>query len=262
MIYISRNRTDENGRTIAPNKQWFKKAEIATKNAKADSENHEFDAGIYAADIVRAALEELFHDKCAYCEHPLPETDWNVEHFRPKGRVAENKNHPGYYWLAYDWANLYPSCVPCNQRRKDKPRWGDLTYGVTGGKADQFPLVDGNTQVTTPNGNISKEKKLLLDPCSDDPERHLTYLVNGEIVGRDQYGEVTIQICNLTRKRLRDRRRGKVLSVIVFLEMIRELKAKNNHLLAQKLQDTLTKNSCSFAGLTREIFSRPEQFGI
>src|SRR5215468_8122036 len=77
-------------------------------------------------------LNRLFRNKCAYCEEKLSGQPGDVEHFRPKGRVCDatfrqvfidhprwgrNIAHPGYYWLAYDWDNLLPSCADCNRFR-------------------------------------------------------------------------------------------------------------------------------------------------
>lgn len=144
-------------------------------------EDHKFDASIYANDEVRSALEKLFHCKCAYCECPLEEIGWNVEHFRPKGRVFEREDHPGYYWLAYKWENLYPSCIPCNQLRKHKPTWDDPHKGETGGKADQFPLQNEKTRAMTRDSDLIRENHLLLDPCKDKPEEYLTLDIYGQI---------------------------------------------------------------------------------
>jgi len=44
-------------------------------------------------------LQELFHSTCAYCESTITHTAFgDVEHYRPKGKVAEDPDHPGYYW--------------------------------------------------------------------------------------------------------------------------------------------------------------------
>ena len=151
MIHIDRDRADEQGRPIRPGASWFARAARGRERAAAEAGAHEADPGIYADDWVKAALEELFHRKCAYCEAPIgAEADWNVEHFRPKGRVAERHGHPGYYWLAYEWLNLYPVCEHCNQRRKDRPLWGDLQFAEAGGKQDQFPLEDEATRAMAP----------------------------------------------------------------------------------------------------------------
>ena len=73
-----------------------------------------------------------FHGKCAYCEQVVTgDQHGDVEHYRPKGAVTDAENqtvyvvvdgqhraHPGYYWLAYDWKNLLPACIRCNQLSK------------------------------------------------------------------------------------------------------------------------------------------------
>ena len=153
MIYIDRDSFDENGLAIRPNDDWFNDAAIATEQAIEDGRRHEV-TDLYKHPQVRMALERLFHDKCAYCEWQLTGgADWDIEHFRPKGRVAEREDHPGYYWLAYTWWNLYPSCAHCNQKRKDKARWADPVELPAAGKLDQFPLHDESTRVMSPTNN-------------------------------------------------------------------------------------------------------------
>jgi len=266
MIYIDRSRTDEGGQPIRPPGKWSVKANKATQAVIRDPGNHEFENGIYADDLVRATLEKLFYNKCAYCEQRLPESAWNVEHFRPKGSVAESRNHPGYYWLAYEWENLYPACVPCNQRRRDKPIWGDLREGITGGKADQFPLKNEGTRVYEPGKNIKREKKLLIDPCQEDPEAHLTFGINGEIVGLDEYGKATIGICSLARRRLMELRAQKIKGAVTMLELIRDSQSRGDRTLVRRLQtlmdEFLLSHGCEFAGVVRAIVGNPEAFGL
>src|SRR5690349_1720738 len=73
----------------------------------------------YRQYAVCKALDELFHGKCAYCESVYRAVDaLDIEHYRPKGGVTEDDDHPGYWWLAGVWSNLLPSCPPCNQLRK------------------------------------------------------------------------------------------------------------------------------------------------
>jgi len=96
---------------------WMTRAANKTTDAINDGPAHVV-TDLYRDPNVKAALEKLFNYKCAYCETPgFAGFSWSVEHFRPKGSVAEDRSHPGYYWLAYTWTNLYPSCVFCNQRR-------------------------------------------------------------------------------------------------------------------------------------------------
>ena len=199
MIFIERNHKDENGNHIKPSEAWLEKAEEAKNIAINERENHKPDDKVYGHIHVRAALEKLFYDKCAYCESKITVSEWNVEHFRPKGRVAERPGHPGYYWLTYDWDNLFPACAFCNQRRKDKPRWGDLSYGKTGGKSDQFPLEDEETRAMSHNDDIYNEVALLIDPCYDDPEWYIEYGVLGNIssIENNPFGIAAINVCNL-----------------------------------------------------------------
>ena len=96
--------------------------------AFARGEEAKIKEALYKAQ--KQALLDLFNGKCAFCETPIREgMHGDVEHFRPKGGVIEEdgskakyldkkgveRDHPGYYWLAYDWRNLLPSCQLCNQ---------------------------------------------------------------------------------------------------------------------------------------------------
>ena len=153
---------------------------------------------------VRDKLNEYYHYKCAYCEMGGGKVD--IEHYRPKGKVKEDAAHSGYYWLAYEWSNLLPSCKDCNRE---------------GGKKTMFP-VSGNrvTQPTfLPNGKLNKkdcqvdhtylleEQPNLLHPEIDDPKIHLTFKIAPKCEGIDlgfvtNRGEETIRICDLNRKEL------------------------------------------------------------
>ncbi len=268
MIHIDRNRNDEAGTPIRPPQEWFDDAEDAREIAIREMGNHDPDDNIYGNNIVRAALEKLFYDKCAYCESEVSGVlDWNVEHFRPKGRVAERDDHPGYYWLAYDWENLYPSCTFCNQRRKDKPRWGDPTYAESRGKMDQFPLED-ETMRTMSHNDIKQETPLLIDPCIDNPEEYLGYDIHGQVFALDDSlrGQATIDICHLRQRRLRDRRIKMINAVVDFMQMIRDLEARGDNIDADKLRDLVRlhflNDSCEFAGASRAVINDPDAFGI
>ena len=74
-------------------------------------------------------LKYVFYNKCAYCETTEVGYISDAEHFRPKGQVRNKSGivktfdvdgvseitHPGYFWLAYHWQNLLPSCNTCNR---------------------------------------------------------------------------------------------------------------------------------------------------
>lgn len=268
MIFIDRYRKNERGKDIRPPKSWFDDAAEATKLAKNEMGKHKWNRGVYADKArLKPALEKLFFDKCAYCETKFgAAADSDVEHFRPKGRVAERKeDHPGYYWVGYDWENLYLSCPHCNQLRKDNPRWGDPQTLSSGGKLDQFPLLEEKTRAMSPDCDIYEENTLLIDPCYDDPEWYLKYDPHGQILSIDDnlYGEKTIEVFHLDRRRLRDARKIIVDFTVHFLEKIREAKSRGNEDAVGFLEELLEKllsASSEYAGVVRFVVNNSAVF--
>lgn len=118
-----------------------------------------------------------FYGKCAYCESKVEENSPTyVEHFRPKGGVCDMDNkpiritknsiqtlHPGYYWLAYNWRNLLPTCWQCNTWHKDKS--GEMV-----GKGNRFPLIGEYAE--TPGEEVN-ENPLLINPMFENPENQI-----------------------------------------------------------------------------------------
>lgn len=111
--------------------------------------------------IARAELRARLHNKCAYCEKTIGKRD-PLDHFRPRrprrvgrgdGRTLE---HPGYWWLAFSWDNLLPSCVDCNSIK------------------DNVFVVEGR-RICPWSADIEGEKAALLDPSRIDPTRHLKF---------------------------------------------------------------------------------------
>jgi uncharacterized protein (TIGR02646 family) len=152
-------------------------------------------------------LLALFNGKCAYCETDIVSNQpGDVEHFRPKGRVVDDNfkpvrvkyrrwgetDHAGYYWLAYDWDNLFPSCIDCNRYRKH-----GTGADAGAGKADRFP-VEG-PRALEPDDEL-KESALLINPSIDDPAAHLQFLDTGEIVAVTAKGKQTLQHLGLNRR--------------------------------------------------------------
>ena len=153
----------------------------------------------------------MFHGKCAYCEalFILDQTG-DVEHFRPKAKVTDINNlevpgHPGYFWLAYDWHNLLPSCNKCNRPSKDRD-------GKILGKWNRFPVRD--TYATTPEA-IAGEAPLLLNPASDDPSAHIKFDPDTGVVFSDTpEGKTCIEVLGLNREGLPEARRDVYENVI------------------------------------------------
>ena len=115
---------------------------------------------------LKPCLEKLAHKKCWYCESKQVRSDKDIDHFRPKNRVDEKgcENHPGYWWLAFDWENFRYSCTYCNRLRTDS------NTGTTRGKGNRFPLHDEAKRCWTPQALLSDEQPVLLDPAEEaDP---------------------------------------------------------------------------------------------
>jgi len=158
-----------------------------------------------------------FYGKCAYCEAPARDYQHgDIDHFRPKAGVTDENGqpiylldeeelvqkdangeplkHPGYYWLAYEWTNLLPSCVHCNQNRKHT----------------RFPVEGRHAQRPE---EVAEEKPLLINPLSDqdadDPNNHLVVdTKTGLMAHRTSRGQACIDIFGLNvRDRLVDDRR-------------------------------------------------------
>jgi len=163
---------------------------------------------------MRDVLFNAFHGKCAYCEclFVLDQTG-DVEHFRPKGQVLDgdanpvpakiggiNIPHPGYYWLAYDWRNLLPSCSKCNRMtRTSEGKWV--------GKGARFPT--SGAFASNPGDEI-QEQPLLIHPILDNPEKYLVFDPDtGRIEAKDNNdrGKACIEILDLNREKLPETRR-------------------------------------------------------
>jgi uncharacterized protein (TIGR02646 family) len=152
---------------------------------------------------MRAVIFEAFFYKCAYCETRfIIDQSGDVEHFRPKAGVVDEYDHrvehPGYYWLAYDWRNLLPSCSKCNR----------LTITRDGrrvGKGERFPVAG---QRANARGEEANEQPLFLHPCIDDPEQHLMLdPATGILSGLTQRGRTCVDLLDLNREGLPEARK-------------------------------------------------------
>jgi len=129
----------------------------------------------YRWTALREAFEKASHNKCWYTECKSPGADNDIDHFRPKGKVREDRGHPGYYWLAFDWRNMRLSC-----QRANRPRIAPGTR-VAGGKATHFPLLATGVRARAPRDDLSREHPALLDPTDPGDPILLTFRPNGEI---------------------------------------------------------------------------------
>jgi hypothetical protein len=145
---------------------------------------------------LRPAFEEISFGKCWYTESKNPGTDDDMDHFRPKTSVDGVADHPGYYWLAFDWKNFRLSCHRANRLRVNPEGQG------TGGKGDQFPLFDPSTRALTPQHATSLEIPLILDPTDIRDVVLLTFSQNGEVGLSPQFKGQAIPEAKVSASRL------------------------------------------------------------
>jgi len=201
-------------------KEWKREAEEARDQlvkAVAAGSKVEIKAELYKK--MKQVIFQAFNGKCAYCETRIVGSDQvgldqpgDVEHFRPKGRVVGDDgkeiqvrskkgdlaNHPGYYWLAYDWTNLLPSCATCNRPAK-------TPEGKLIGKWDRFPVR--KARATEP-GDEAQEEPLFFNPLRDRPEEELVFdEETGVIAGTSDRGKASVEMLGLNREGLRSGRR-------------------------------------------------------
>ena len=186
---------------------------------------------IYSNPQVKDALIELFKEKCAYCESRfLHVYSGDVEHFRPKGKIADAPNpKPGYYWLASNWNNLLLSCRNCNQKLRH------LTVGnskkETMGKMDQFPLDTNGIHVQSHEHDISTEEpfRLLINPCIENPEDFFKYDIDSGVIipkplnGKEKkMAEESIRVYVLQRVPLVQARERKSIQILAQIQRVKE----------------------------------------
>ena len=144
---------------------------------------------LVATVSLRRQLYKLFHSKCAYCETPLePLTSGaHIDRFRPTldatGLDQKVVDAEHYWWLVYDWRNLYLACRRC--RRAKRNLFPVRGKRVSIGRFEEALLV--------------RELPMLLDPCTDDPWDSLRFTPQGRAEALDDRGEVTIHALGLNR---------------------------------------------------------------
>ncbi len=174
-----------------------------------------FTFSVYKNPELVSALETTFGTKCAYCESRFAHvTPKDIEHFRPKSEIETGSGalRPGYFWLAGEWDNLLVSCPECNRARNHEVPGQAEKMRL--GKATQFPLSDEGRRVRSRGPHADEDGvRLLLNPCLDQPEEHLTFDENGMIRARadaqgkpSRMGAVSITVYALQRKGLVEER--------------------------------------------------------
>ncbi|KGM89675.1 hypothetical protein rosmuc_00269 [Roseovarius mucosus DSM 17069] len=155
---------------------------------------------------LKQPLMELSHDKCYYCEIIQERSDGAVDHFRPKSK---------YPWSAFSPSNYRFACTFCNSIRIDKES------SKTGGKGDNFPLLDDAKRATCCEEEVN-EGPILLDPCKPDEPGLIDFDETGKPIptyseqmhaGRYKRANESIRLYHLDHADLVDKRKTLALSI-------------------------------------------------
>lgn len=186
-----------------------------------------FDSKIYGHSTIKKILLACHYEKCCFCEKKIE--SGHVEHFRGKGGYQQSTTDkitkPGYYWLAYEWSNLFLSCAKCNSSFK----------------RNFFPLSNPTARATSHLKDISKEKPLLIDPAKDNPEDFIEFIgFTPKAKNGNRKGQETITRIGLNRPFLDERRRKiyrlckELYKVSVNLNIPISIRQENSKLLQEQ----------------------------
>ncbi|GGE89078.1 TIGR02646 family protein [Chishuiella changwenlii] len=231
MIYVERNIIS------LPEVFYSKEVEIAKKrleefylSSEGNKSQRRFSNpfNVKIAKEIKYPLKDLFKHKCAYCEsliHPAAAAG-DLDHFRPKGGargLETDFSNEHYWWLSYEWRNIYYSCQMCNRY---KSTW--------------FPVEGHRINILAPyEETIFKEKALLIDPCNDRPEDHLIYDEDGKVDFLTSKGKITIEILKLNRHELVEARSLKLKDLYSEWELFTKLfrREKTNRKKIKKIAE-------------------------
>lgn len=250
-----------------------------------------FDFKVYKDPELAQELQKVFGKKCAYCESRFAHvTPKDIEHFRPKSEIeikGEQPLAPGYYWLAGEWTNLLVSCPDCNRSRDHEVPGQSAKVRL--GKQAQFPLSTEASRVRKHTASIAAEEqvRLLLNPCVDDPEKHLTFDDEGLVhpttddAGKEsEMGKVSIDVYALQRKSLVEERLVALTDIKFHFESARVLARELARLIAsggsaqeiddkksqirrtrEYLANRYTAQDAQFLGMTRSYIRKTKSSG-
>ena len=161
----------------------------------AGTRKFKFNNTIYGHQTVKDNLISIQKDKCCFCERKVSAGEpGHIEHYRPKGGYKKDDItkiiKPGYYWLAYEFENLFFSCNRCN----------------TSYKKNYFPLSDETKRATNHTKSITLEDPLIISPAQN-AQTHLLYKREKlKAKNKSIKGKETIKRTGLNRKALSNER--------------------------------------------------------
>ncbi|OQX97259.1 MAG: hypothetical protein B6I24_09430 [Bacteroidetes bacterium 4572_128] len=198
----------------------------------------------YKAEDVKNKLNEIYHQKCAYCEQKVEQIE--IEHYRPKSI---------YYWLIYSWDNLFFVCPKCNKFKNN--------YFENENERVNFEDKD-LTNIHQLRDKYDKiEKPKVFNPEKENPQKLLKFDKKGKIFSKHENLQFTINLCQLNREYLTDKRKK------FFDETIRIIKISISGIGSQiaqkeKLNEILKKDDTleftAYRNFCKEILKKMLKF--
>lgn len=159
---------------------------------------------------VKEALNVLFNEKCAFCESRVSyKAGIEISNFRPASGAFSNEqfDHLHYGWLSFHWENLYLCCPICSRA-----------------KSNYFPVDGKRANYNAEIYEVRKtERYLLLDPCYDNPQEHISFTTKGEAIALTLRGKETISTLQLNRPALVLEREKMVKSLQRHISNLKEM---------------------------------------
>lgn len=171
----------------------------------------------YRKSDVQQALEDMYFEKCCYCEQTIgAESYEHIEHLRPKSNVH-------FHHLAFDWHNLHWCCQRCNMA-----------------KSAQWDAVNP-----------------ILDPTIDEPQQHITLnLITAQLQAQSQRGQTTIDHTQLNRTKL-VKARKRTLQKLQALELcVKQTSTKQDDLQLINLLDQYVEQEEEFSAIIAQYIEK------
>ncbi len=194
---------------------------------------------IYGHQTIKKTLTTAQHQKCCFCERKTEVGD--IEHLRPKNGYQPQEGEPlfkpGYYWLAYEWDNLFFCCEKCNR-----------SY-----KRNFFPLVDESKRAKSHLDDINAEEPLFIHPEKENPEEYIEFIgIHPKAINNNIRGKTTIKRTGIDRPFLDERRYEKYQAGKIIYQMIHSPNIDNTtKSQLQQLLNEAIQNSAEFASMIR-----------
>lgn len=167
-----------------------------------------FTVGYLPGEIIEA-LAELFDQKCAFCESKLrrgkPGFESYLHRFRPdsysQGFDSKEVDQDHYWWLTYEWENLYMCCHSCSRF-----------------KSNMFPVEGKRATIQASHEEIlKKERAWLIDPCQENPRQFFDFdLSTHEIIPKREFFPSFLQKSNDFSSQIESNRQKAEATINVF----------------------------------------------